>query len=185
MEDRLALNIIELAKNGDRAAIERLYRLHNRRIRSLCIRMSGSHTEAEDLTQETFLRAFEKLRTFRGNSAFSTWLYRVGINVVLMWIQKKARMDQPLDEVRSLRQGIMEAVPPANRRDPAGALIDRLSLRLALKQLPAAYKQVLILHDVHGYKHREIAQLTGWSVGNSKSQLHRARRRLRKLLTAR
>lgn len=183
MEDGMTRKIVELAKNGDRGAIEHLYRLYSRPIRNLCMRMSASRTDAEDLTHEIFLRALEKIHTFRGESTFSTWLYRLGTNFVLMWIRGKSRMERPFGEVESLDEGIMEAAEPPSSRDSARTLVNRLSLQRALKRLPAGCLKVLVLHDIHGYKHREIAQLTGQSVGNSKSQLHRARRRLRRLLS--
>ena len=174
---------IRRAKDGDAAAFQSLYRLHCRRVYAVCLRMAGDTTEAEDLTQEAFLLLFRKIHTFRGESAFSTWLHRLVVNVVLMHFRKK-----------SLPAVSMEAAP-----DPDGEIgsssvdiaapdlllegsIDRINLERCIAQLPAGYRAVFVLHDIQGYKHHEIAQMLGRSVGVSKSQLHRAHMRLRELL---
>lgn len=167
---------------GDQAATEELYRLHSRRIYSLCIRMVANQAEAEDLTQEIFLHAFRKISTFRGEAAFSTWLYRLGVNIVLMQLRKKSHPEVSLDEITWPNGEATRRIEPADKTDQARNLVDRLALRVALDQLPVGFKRVIVMHDMEGYNHREIAELTGRSVGNSKSQLHKARRRLRELL---
>ena len=174
---------IRLAQAGNAAAFERLYRLHNRRVYSLCLRMVGNTAEAEDLTQEAFLQLFRKIATFRGESAFSTWLHRLAVNVVLMRLRKKSATESSLDEMTEPDE---ESGGP--RRDfgmpdlRLSGSIDRVNLQRAVEQLPPGYKAVFVLHDVQGYEHNEIAEIMGCSVGNSKSQLHKARTRLRDLL---
>jgi len=174
---------IRLAQQGDAAAFERLYRLHCRRVYSLCLRMVGNMAEAEDLTQEAFLQLFRKISTFRGESAFSTWLHRLAVNVVLMRLRKKSGTETSLDEVTEPDE---ESGGP--RRDfgapdlRLSGSIDRVNLQRAVDQLPPGYKAVFVLHDVQGYEHNEIAEIMGCSIGNSKSQLHKARMRLRELL---
>ena len=174
---------ILLAQQGDAAAFERLYRLHNRRVYSLCLRMVGNTAEAEDLTQEAFLQLFRKIATFRGESAFSTWLHRLAVNVVLMKLRRKSGNESSLDQMTEPDE---ESGTP--RRDFGTvdlALIgslDRINLQRAVEQLPPGYKAIFVLHDVQGYEHNEIAEIMGCSIGNSKSQLHKARMRLRDLL---
>ena len=174
---------IRMAQQGNAAAFERLYQLHNRRVYSLCLRMVGNTAEAEDLTQEAFLQLFRKISTFRGESAFSTWLHRLAVNVVLMRLRKKSAVETSLEEVTEPDE---ESGGP--RRD-FGTLdlrltgsIDRVNLQRAVEQLPPGYKAVFVLHDVQGYEHNEIAEIMSCSIGNSKSQLHKARMRLRELL---
>jgi RNA polymerase sigma-70 factor (ECF subfamily) len=174
---------IRLAQQGDAAAFERLYQLHSRRVYSLCLRMVSNTAEAEDLTQEAFLQLFRKVATFRGESAFSTWLHRLAVNVVLMRLRKKSATETSLEETTEPDE---ETGGP--RRDfgaPDLCLsgsIDRVNLQRAIDQLPRGYKAVFVLHDVQGYEHNEIAEIMGCSIGNSKSQLHKARMRLRELL---
>ena len=174
---------IRLAQQGDAAAFERLYRLHNRRVYSLCLRMVGNTAEEEDLTQEAFLQLFRKIATFRGESAFSTWLHRLAVNVVLMKLRKKSGNESSLEE---LTEPDEDSGGP--RRDFGGpdlrlsGSIDRVNLQRAVEQLPPGYKAVFVLHDVQGYEHNEIAEIMACSIGNSKSQLHKARMRLRELL---
>jgi RNA polymerase sigma-70 factor (ECF subfamily) len=174
---------IRLAQQGNAAAFERLYQLHNRRVYSLCLRMVGNTAEAEDLTQEAFLQLFRKIGTFRGESAFSTWLHRLAVNVVLMRLRKKTGSESSLEEVTEPDE---ETGGP--RKDfgapdlELSGSIDRVNLKRAVDQLPAGYKAIFVLHDVQGYEHNEIAEIMGCSIGNSKSQLHKARMRLRELL---
>ncbi|HKW88348.1 MAG TPA: sigma-70 family RNA polymerase sigma factor [Candidatus Acidoferrales bacterium] len=174
---------IRRAQQGDAAAFERIYQLHNRRVYSLCLRMVGNTAEAEDLTQEAFLQLFRKISTFRGESAFSTWLHRLAVNVVLMRLRKKTGTESSLEEVTEPDE---ESGGP--RKDfgapdlKLSGSIDRVNLRRAVDQLPAGYKAIFVLHDVQGYEHNEIADILGCSIGNSKSQLHKARMRLRELL---
>jgi RNA polymerase sigma-70 factor (ECF subfamily) len=174
---------IRLAQQGDPAAFERIYQLHSRRIYSLCLRMVSNTAEAEDLTQEAFLQLFRKIATFRGESAFSTWLHRLAVNVVLMRLRKKKVSESSLEEVTEPDE---ESGGP--RRDFGGpdlrlsGSIDRVNLQRAIEELPPGYKQVFVLHDMQGYEHNEIADIMKCSIGNSKSQLHKARMRLRELL---
>ena len=174
---------IRLAQQGDTAAFERIYRLHNRRVYALCLRMVGNTAEAEDLTQEAFLQLFRKIHTFRGDSAFSTWLHRLSVNVVLMKLRKKTLPETSLEETTEPDE---ETGGP--RKDVGGpdllltGSLDRVNLQRAVEQLPPGYRAAFVLHDVQGYEHNEIAEIMGCSIGNSKSQLHKARMRLRELL---
>jgi RNA polymerase sigma-70 factor, ECF subfamily len=174
---------IRLAQRGDAAAFEHLYRMHSRRVYSLCLRMVSNTAEAEDLTQEAFLQLFRKIQTFRGESAFSTWLHRLAVNVVLMKLRKKSLPESSLEEITEPDE---ETGGP--RKDigaPDQLLtgsIDRVNLDRAIQELPPGYKTVFVLHDVQGYEHNEIAEIMKCSIGNSKSQLHKARMRLRELL---
>ena len=162
---------------------ERAYRMYSRRVYTKCLHMVGNEAEAEDLTQEVFLQLFRKLHSFRGESAFSTWLYRVAVNVVLMHLRRKSLITTSLEEVIELREGIFSLQQVLGVPDGTlSAAIDRLNLERAVGQMPAGYKQVFLLHYVEGYGHREIAQLLGLSIGTSKSQLYKARVRLRQLL---
>src|SRR6267378_2714539 len=174
---------IRLAQQGDDAAFEIIYQMHSRRVYALCLRMVGDPVEAEDLTQEAFLQLFRKIHTFRGESAFSSWMHRLTANIVLMRFRKKRpvpvsreEMTRPDDEKD--RPTFEIGVPDLRLT----GLFDRINLHAALEQLPQGYKSMFLLHDVHGYEHNEIACMLGCSVGNSKSQLHKARKRLRELL---
>ncbi len=167
------------AQAGDHQAFAELYQLHKRRIYSLCLRMVGNVAEAEDLTQEVFLQLHRKIATFRGDSAFSTWLHRMAVNVVLMKLRRKGLSLISLDEAM---EPAPEAGPSRSFGAPDPALkgaIDRLALERAIADLPAGYRLIFVLHDVEGFEHNEIAAMLDCSVGNSKSQLHKARLRLR------
>jgi RNA polymerase sigma-70 factor (ECF subfamily) len=176
---------IQRARDGDRTVFEFLYRLHSRRVYAVCLRMVGNSAEAEDLTQETFLLLLRKIHTFRGESAFSTWLHRLTVNLVLMRLRKKS---PPIDSIESALDPEDETAAP----HPASMLgapdlllagsIDRINLERCIAQLPVGYRTIFVLHDVQGYEHHEIAGILGRSVGVSKSQLHKARTRLRELL---
>jgi len=172
------------AQSGDHLAFSRIYSQHKRRIYSLCLRMVGNVAEAEDLTQEAFLQLHRKIATFRGDSAFSTWLHRLAINVVLMHLRKKNLSLVSLDEVMepSPEEGPGRSFGTADL-NLAGS-IDRLALENAVGDLPAGYRLIFILHDIEGYEHNEIATMLDCSVGNSKSQLHKARLKLREALCA-
>jgi RNA polymerase sigma-70 factor (ECF subfamily) len=174
--------VLARAQAGDHQAFAQIYLLHKRRIYSLCLRMVGNVAQAEDLTQEVFLQLHRKISTFRGDSAFSTWLHRLAINVVLMQLRKKGLPLVSLDEA-------LEPSPdePVKRSFGAPDLaltgaIDRLALERAVADLPAGYRLVFLLHDVEGFEHNEIASMLDCSIGNSKSQLHKARLRLRDAL---
>lgn len=172
-------DILARAQGGDHHAFAHLYSQHKRRIYSLCLRMVGNVAEAEDLTQEAFLQLHRKIATFRGDSAFSTWLHRLAINVVLMHLRKKGLSVISLDEA-------MEPTPEEGPGRSFGApdlslagSIDRLALERAIAELPAGYRLIFVLHDIEGYEHNEIAAMLDCSIGNSKSQLHKARLKLR------
>jgi RNA polymerase sigma-70 factor (ECF subfamily) len=172
---------IERAKQGDGEAFETLYGLHKRRVYSLCLRMTGNTAEAEDLTQEAFLQLFRKIATFRGESAFSTWLHRMAVNVVLMHLRKKGLPVVPLDDSLESDEDVPKKEPGAPDLALTGS-VDRLQLQRAIGDLPPGYRTIFVLHDVEGYEHNEIAGIVGCSIGNSKSQLHKARVKLRELL---
>ena len=173
--------LIEQAKQGDAEAFQALYHLHKRRVYSLCLRMTANTAAAEDLTQEAFLQLFRKIGTFRGESAFSTWLHRMAVNVVLMQLRKKALPVVPLDDTVETEEDVPKKELGAPDPSLAGS-IDRLQLQRAISDLPPGYRSIFVLHDVEGYEHNEIAEIVGCSVGNSKSQLHKARLKLRELL---
>jgi RNA polymerase sigma-70 factor (ECF subfamily) len=175
---------IERAKQGDAEAFQFLYDLHKRRVYSLCLRMTSNTAEAEDLAQEAFLQLFRKIGTFRGESAFSTWLHRLSVNVVLMHLRKKGLPVVSLEETTQ-GSGGEEDTPKKDFGAEDVALagsIDRLQLQKAVESLPPGYRTIFVLHDVEGYEHNEIATIVGCSIGNSKSQLHKARMKLRDLL---
>lgn len=174
---------IRLAQAGNAAAFEFLYQLHSRRVYALCLRMVGNPADAEDLMQEAFLQLFRKISTFRGESAFSTWLHRMTVNVVLMRLRKKSLPTDSLEE--TMEPDAENSGPKRDVGAPdlrlSGA-VDRVNLERSIEKLPPGYRTVFVLHDVQGYEHNEIAGIMGCSVGNSKSQLHKARTRLRELL---
>jgi RNA polymerase sigma-70 factor, ECF subfamily len=172
---------IERAKQGDAEAFEVLYNLHKRRVYSLCLRMTSNTAAAEDLTQEAFLQLYRKIGTFRGESAFSTWLHRMAVNVVLMQLRKKGLPVVPLEETAENEEEAPRK--ELGSQDPAlEGSIDRLRLQRAVESLPPGYRTIFVLHDVEGYEHNEIASMVGCSIGNSKSQLHKARMKLREIL---
>ena len=174
---------IRRAQRGDAAAFETLYQLHCRRVYALCLRMIGDPVEAEDLTQEAFMQLFRKIHTFRGESAFTSWLHRLTANIVLMRFRKKRPVITSLDEMtRDKDDSERSPFEIATVDLRLAGVADRLNLQNALEELPGGYKLMFTLHDVQGYEHNEIAAIMGCSVGNSKSQLHKARRRLRELL---
>jgi RNA polymerase sigma-70 factor, ECF subfamily len=173
---------IRQAQNGDPVAFEFLYKKHSRHVYSLCLRMIKNPTEAEDLTQQAFLQLFRKIGTFRGDSGLSTWLHKVTVNVVLMHIRRKKPTEVLVEDLdRHIANDEVPRELGSEDKSMLGA-VDRISLLRALRKLPAGYKKLFLLHDVIGYEHHEIAQMLGCSLGCSKSQLHRARRRLRLLL---
>jgi RNA polymerase sigma-70 factor (ECF subfamily) len=170
--------LARLAAEGDMPSFEQLYTRHNRRVYSLCLRMTGNVPEAEDLAQEVFIQLFRKIGSFRGESAFTTWLHRMTVNQVLMHFRKKGvRLEQTTDD-GDVPMQIVKGTEDA-RRMP---VVDRIALDKAIAKLPPGYRTVFLLHDVEGHEHEEIARLLGCSVGTSKSQLHKARMKLRHLL---
>jgi RNA polymerase sigma-70 factor (ECF subfamily) len=171
--------LAQKAANGDNNAFEQLFRRHNRRVYSLCLRMTNNASEAEDLSQEVFIQLFRKIGSFRGDSAFTTWLHRLTVNQVLMHFRKKSvKLEFTTDEGETPVQIVVGTANPN-----AMPVVERLALEKAIGQLPPGYRAVFTLHDMEGHEHEEIARMLGCSVGTSKSQLHKARMKLRGLLT--
>jgi RNA polymerase sigma-70 factor (ECF subfamily) len=175
-------SLVQRAKLGDEQAFARLFHCYKNRVYSVCLSMTKDIAEAEDLTQEAFLQVFRSVSSFRGDSAFSTWLYRVAVNTVLMKLRRRksppvVSLDEPVSsESPTLRREIGKVDPRLS-----GA-IDRIALRRAMRELPAGCRKIFALHEVEGYQHHEIAQMLDCSVGNSKSQLHKAKMKMRDLL---
>jgi RNA polymerase sigma-70 factor (ECF subfamily) len=166
------------AANGDMTAFERLYERHHRRVYSLCLRMTQNVAEAEDLAQEAFIQLFRKIGSFRGDSAFTTWLHRLTVNQVLMHFRKRrVKVERTTDDGEAPVQIVRGTEKPN-----AMPVLDRIALDRALAQLPPGYRTVFVLHDVEGHEHEEIAKMLNVAVGTSKSQLHKARLKLRSLL---
>ena len=175
------IQLIARAQRGDEEAFAALFEAHKRRVYSLCLRMTGNTAEAEDLTQEAFLQLYRKISTFRGESAFSTWLHRLAVNVVLMHLRKKGLQQISLDEADTSQDEPVKRDYGSDDRRLTGS-VDRIGLQKAIADLPPGYRAVFVLHDVEGYEHNEIAEIMKCSVGNSKSQLHKARMKLRERL---
>ncbi|MGE5245666.1 MAG: RNA polymerase sigma factor [Betaproteobacteria bacterium] len=158
---------------GDTGAFETVYRQHAPRIYALACRIAGSTAEGEDLLQEIFLQAHRKLDTFKGDAALGTWLYRLATNYCLDFVRsRRAKMERVTDPLETA------AVPPARRETP----LARIDLERAIAQLPDGCREAFVLHDVEGYDHREVGRLLGIAEGTSKSQVFKARARLRALL---
>jgi RNA polymerase sigma-70 factor, ECF subfamily len=175
------LELVQRAQQGDSDAFSSLYHAHKARIYSVCLRMTNNTAEAEDLTQDAFLQVFRKLGTFRGDSALSTWLYRIAVNTVLMHFRKKALRQVSLDEPYNQDARLVRREYGA-KDDRLTGSVDRIAMARAIKELPDGYRTIFLLHEVEGFEHQEIAQLLDCSVGNSKSQLHKAKLRMRELL---
>jgi RNA polymerase sigma-70 factor (ECF subfamily) len=170
--------LAQKAGEGDMQAFEELYQRHNRRVYSLCLRMTQNVSEAEDLAQEVFIQLFRKIGSFRGESAFTTWLHRLTVNQVLMHFRKRSvKLEQTTEEGETPIQIVRGTEDPNHM-----PVVDRIALDKAIAQLPPGYRTVFVLHDVEGHEHEEVARILGCSVGTSKSQLHKARMKLRKLL---
>jgi RNA polymerase sigma-70 factor, ECF subfamily len=170
--------LAQKAAGGDMEAFEALYERHNRRVYSLCLRMTQNASEAEDLAQEVFIQLFRKIGSFRGESAFTTWLHRMTVNQVLMHFRKRSvKLEQTTEEGETPVQVVKGTENPNNM-----PVVDRIALDKAIEQLPPGYRTVFTLHDIEGHEHEEIARMLGCSVGTSKSQLHKARMKLRTLL---
>ena len=176
------LELVKRAQAGDAEAFATLFHAHKARVYSICVRMTNNTAQAEDLTQDAFLQVFRKLSTFKGNSALSTWLYRIAVNTVLMHFRKQALKQVSLDEPSShdAKQVRREY---GSRDGRLSGSVDRITLTRAIKDLPAGYRKIFLLHEVEGYEHQEIAKLLDCSVGNSKSQLHKAKLRIREFLS--
>ena len=169
---------VALAASGDSRAFERLYRAHVDRVFSVCARMVGERNRAEELTQDVFVRAWERLASFRGESAFSTWLHRLAVNVVLNDREaegrRRKRQDDGIEDMDSIATGDVRALPVPGLS---------LDLERAIATLPPGARQVFVLHDVEGFTHEEIGEMLGVTAGGCKAQLHRARMLLRRVLT--
>ncbi len=175
-------SLVQRARRGDEQAFATLYQLHKKRVYSVCLQMTRDIADAEDLTQEAFLQVFRSVNSFRGDSAFSTWLYRIAVNTVLMKLRRRksppsVSLDEPVSaDSPSLKREIGKADPNLS------GVVDRIALRRAVEELPAGCRQVFDLHEVEGFQHHEIAQLLECSIGNSKSQLHKAKMKMRDAL---
>lgn len=164
---------VTAAARGDRAAFERVYRTHVDRVYSLCVRMLGDRVLADEVTQDVFVRVWQKLPGFRGESAFSTWLHRVAVNVIL-----SRRKTAGVQQGRLADESALDDTPSRPL-----AVGDRLDLEQAIAGLPNGARKVFVLHDVEGFTHEEIGEQLGITPGGSKAQLHRARMLLRAALT--
>ncbi len=179
--DESERSLIQRAQRGDEQAFATLFQLHKKRVYSVCLLMTKNVAEAEDLTQEAFLQVFRSIGSFRCDSAFSTWLYRIAVNTVLMKLRRRKTPPVSLDEPVSSES-------PSLRRDIGrpdlrlSGAIDRIALRRAMQELPEGCRKIFALHEVEGYQHHEIAKMLDCSVGNSKSQLHKAKMKMRDLL---
>ncbi|MDT5121415.1 MAG: polymerase sigma-70 factor, subfamily [Acidobacteriota bacterium] len=163
---------------ADIPLFEDIFKLHHCRVYSLCLRMTGNAAEAEDLTQDVFIQVFRKIGSFRGDSAFTTWLHRLTVNLVLMHFRRSWVRREQVTEDGELPSRAIKGGREFNRTP----VLDRIVLDEVIAKLPRGYRTVFILHDVEGLEHTEIAQVLGCSVGTSKSQLHKARMKLRDLL---
>ena len=173
--------LVRQALEGNEEAFAALFNAHRNKVYSLCLRMTSNTAEAEDLTQDAFLQVFRKLSSFRGDSALSTWLYRVAVNTVLMHFRKKGLRPVSLEEPASNEPGAPKR-EHGKLDERLSTSVDRIALTRAMKELPAGYRTIFLLHEVNGYQHHEIARLLRCSVGNSKSQLHKAKAKMRELL---
>lgn len=173
---------IRLFNQGDVKAFESIYRSYCEYVHRICLRMLRDPVEAEDAAQDVFVCVFRKINTFRGESAFSSWLYRLTTNSVLMRFRKNKRKCISLEASREDEGGSYREIsaPDSN----LSGLLDRIDIQSAVDVLPDGYKVAFILHDIHGYDHKEIAEMSGYSIGNSKSQLHKAHVRLRTFLNS-
>lgn len=171
-------SLAQSAAQGDMVAFEELYQRHHRRVYSICLRMLQNASEAEDLTQDVFIQLYRKIGSFRGDSAFTTWLHRLTVNQVLMHFRKRTvKFEKTTEEGETPVQIVSGTENPYKM-----PIVDKIALENAIEQLPNGYKNVFVLHDVEGFEHEEVARILGCSVGTSKSQLHKARLKLRKLL---
>ncbi len=167
-------DLVSLAQAGQVEAFERLYRENVGRVHAVCLRMTRDAAQAEDLTQEAFIRAWRKLKSFRGDSAFSTWMHRLTVNLVLTHLRSESRRASRVTVTDDLASVDKTGVQPATR--------ERVDLEAAIAQLPDGARQVFVLYEIEGYRHNEIADMMGIASGTTKAQLHRARRMLREIL---
>jgi RNA polymerase sigma-70 factor (ECF subfamily) len=180
--------LVERCRNGELGAFEELYGRHSGRLYNVACRMLGNAADAEDLVQEAFLQAHRKLETFRGDSALGTWLYRLLVNLCLDYVRSRAgraaQATASLDEAEAApaRGHRLEHRLPSTRPDP---VVERIDLAQAIARLPEGSRAAFVLHEVEGLEHRDVAEILGISEGTSKSQLHKARLRLREMLKGR
>ena len=174
--------VVKRAIAGDADAFATLFNLHRGRVYAVCLRMTNNPADADDLTQEAFIQAFRKLSTFRGESALSTWLHRVAVNTALMHFRKRTTLQSSLD---SSGDAGPERREFGRHDERLKYSLDRIALKRALEALPFGYRTIFELHEFDGYGHREIAKILHCTVGNSKSQLHKAKQRIRECLVSR
>lgn len=177
-EDTPDYDLTQMAADGNLEAFEMLYTKYHRRAYSLCLRMTNNVTEAEDLTQEAFIQLFRKVGSFRGDSAFTTWFHRLTVNQVLMYFRKRSVKNEKTTEDGELP----EKVKSDKKYQAQMPILNRMDLKKAIAELPPGYRSVFVLHDVEGFEHSEVARMLGISIGTSKSQLHKARLKLRGML---
>lgn len=177
--------IVRLANAGSEEAWRTIYGWHQPKVFALMMRMTGSTTEAEDLTQDAFLQVFRKLAGFRGESRLSTWIYRVAVNVALMRFRRQKHSYVSIDAM--LEDSAINREPPVLQTEDRRLkhTVDRIALTRAIAELPTGYRTVFVLHEVEGYQHEEIAEILSRSVGLSKSQLHKSKHNLRQSLSVR
>ncbi len=171
-------DLTQASSKGDMVAFEEVYNRHHRRVYAICLRMLKNTNEAEDLTQDVFIQLHRKIGSFRGDSAFTTWLHRLTVNQVLMHFRKRTVKFEKTTEEGDTPVQIVRGSEKPNKMP----VVDKIAIQNAIKQLPNGYRNVFILHDMEGFEHEEVARILGCSVGTSKSQLHKARLKLRKLL---
>ena len=179
-EHKEEYKLVKKAAAGDVKAFEQLYWKHHRRVFCVCLRMTKNEADAEDLTQQVFLQLFRKIDSFRGDSAFSTWLHRLTVNLVLMHFRSnKSRKENTTEDGELPENNFADG----RKSENVNEIVRRYELNQLISQLPEGYRKVVIMHDIQGLEHNEIAELLGCAAGTSKSQLHKARLKLRKLLT--
>jgi RNA polymerase sigma-70 factor, ECF subfamily len=173
--------LISRAVEGEEDAFAEIFATRKNHVYSICLRMTGNVTEAEDLTQDAFIQVHRKLATFRGDSALSSWIHRIAVNTVLMHFRKKVPSQIPLDRQEG-KDAPRESINLSHDDGSLRGTVDRIALTRAISDLPQGYRNIFLLHAVKGFEHREIGRLLNCSIGNSKSQLHKARLRIRESL---
>ena len=177
------MDMVRGAQRGERESLTWIYETYRRRIYNLCYRMIHDGADAEDLMHDVFVQVFRRIETFRGDSAFATWLHRLAVNIVLMELRSRKSKRYQLSPLETKKEEDEETYEQYGFEDGRlRASLDRIMLEDALRDLPPGYRLVFLLHDVHGYEHQEIAEILSCSVGNCKSQLHKARVKLRRLM---
>jgi RNA polymerase sigma-70 factor, ECF subfamily len=176
--DTSDVELTRMVAAGNITAFEEIYKRHHRRTYNLCLRMTQNPSEAEDLTQEVYIQIYRKSGSFRGDSAFSTWLHRLTVNQVLMHFRRRSFKNERTTEDGEMPEQVF-SFAESGKRSP---LLDRIDIDKAVEQLPTGYRTIFVLHDIEGFDHEEISKAIGVSVGTSKSQLHKARLKMRKLL---